>query len=206
MSAGDYNVPENPTAAKIVRTMRLINKPTTVKEISLKSKLAGQTVRNHLAVLVPENWVMISQYTATGGATYYQLVHGTGRAISVKYEDKFNTLSELLQKVVDKGYSKNPIQKNIELIIVGLFSMAANALNDDNPIPVRNTDLKALNNQGLITGQKIRELMALLDGIMGLSRLWDGNSLPKALIMEDPELDIEQVIDWIDRINQGFIE
>lgn len=177
-----------------------MNSPATIKMIEQHTKFSHQTIRNYIEKLMNLGQVRYHHSRISKGKAY-EITTGGKAGITIRINGEPKKLREVLERMAEIGrIPKDSTGKNLYGPIIQLFALAANALDDDNPIPVSNSEIKQLQYDMAQYRQEVINLLTTIDDMLNLDALWDATELPKILIMQDQMLTPEMVVSQLDRI------
>lgn len=195
-------LPSQPTQKAMVIAARSVNRPMTLKEIAFKAGLSYQGANNHIGALVESGWFVKLPNGDTGKGFLYSLSGGMGSSATLYVNGKYVSILELLEDTYQNGYPKNVFERALRKIIVQMYIFSIGAL-DNEPRPITNEMMKDLSLSFHKIVNRLSEILAFARAIESNSRLWDIQLLPKTLIMHDPDVRINDVIEMLKGISGG---
>ena len=199
-------MPLTPAQDNILKTMKVLDRPVTVKDIANHMSVTSQTVRNHMGELLRIGRVKYSEKYFQGTARIYVLADiGSTGANPISWKaGEMTTIREIFESLGAPGadFSPNSYWRNMEIIIVKLYQIGLAALDNDNPQMPNAMELREFRRvleQILESAGNVRS--AVMD-LLAFEELWQARDLPKVLILNDTKLDVERATDIIDRINK----
>lgn len=196
-------MPLHPTQTKILETLKLHDTAMTVKMLANELEVTGQTIRNHVGVLMRTGRIEIYSRGHVSGATAYVLTESGSININpITWSNgEMVSIRELFEQLAKpESWSKNPYWHNIQKIILKLYEMSIAATDDDNPQPVKQMELRELRKVLETIREQAQLVRESAGDLLNYDELWNPRELPKTLIVNDLKLDIEKARDIIDRI------
>jgi DNA-binding Lrp family transcriptional regulator len=189
------------TREAIIYLLKRENKPLSVTEMATKLNVSSQTVRNHIGPLQNQNKIQVHPRKLTNGISY-ELTTDVTSKVSVQWGAQVKSTKSLLVEWAENGLPKDSHLNGIARAIVSLYRLSVDALDDDNPEPIRNSELKEMINALAKISARVLMIQATAKSLLENDDLWDTKQLPKSLIMHDKEVTMEQIVSLLDRIRE----
>lgn len=189
---------------KIIRAMQRVAEPMTINMIAKEIDVSSQTVRNHLPKLESAGKVEMSRRRIDRAMTYIVSDPAARTSVPIVWVDgKQILLRDIFLGVGQNGYMRNTYWQQLQMVITQMYRLSLQALDDDNPQSVTLSEARSIRQKIVEIRASARQIMDTADDLLNLDDLFIPRELPKLLIMQDTELDLEKATDIIDRINEG---
>lgn len=187
---------------RILRAMKRLNRPVTVKNIANELNVSGQSVRNYLPRLMNAGRVEIYSKRMIEGASAYVLTDESSTNFNpITWTDgDMIPVREILMKLAQNGFAKNPYWQNVEMIIAKLYTHALNAVDDSNPQTVSALQLREYRVRLEKLRSHAKNLIEATTDLLDFDEIWNPRTLPGLLVINDTKLDVEKARDLLDRL------
>lgn len=178
------------TARQILLELEKSPEPLTKREISTNLGVVYQTVNNHFPMLIQRG--LIKEVGKIANAMKYTLGDETDSLPRITWKGSSTPIVKLLRTTVAEH--ELPNEKFSRDILIGLsqlYKWSADALDDDNPRPLKLEQTKKIQTTFARYRQIIQFIDQALKSLLDNGALWDPRDLPRKLIIDDPEMSPE---------------
>lgn len=189
------------TQDKILNTMKSEGGPITITRIAEKMNVTGQTVRNHIPKLERMGLIEIHR-RKIGNATAYIISDEHVGYIAITWKDGTDSsLRDVFLQLEATGFDPHPYWGSLQKVIARLYKDSLNALDDDNPVTPSVNELRNLRMGLTKIIEDTNYVAEACRELLNRSELWIPKELPKVLLMEDLDFDLERARDIIDKLD-----
>ncbi len=190
----------NETQEKIVRALKQNKVPMRIKEIAAEINVTGQTVRNHIDKPIKLGLIS-AYYKPINGAIAYIATNRPVHATMIHWQGDEKMIEDIVIKMAE-GEKVKAYYAPIRQLIFKMYALSARALDDDNPQPIKYSELKEIQMTLISTREIIRSQVKAIEDLLDIDDLWDPKELPVQLIMKSEFFTVEKVYDMIEKIGE----
>lgn len=191
------------TRARILQTLKIMDRPMTVKMIAKDMGVTDQTVRNHMPNLQNQGKVELWKRHIDGASAYVLSDSANATRYPITWmEGETNSLRDIFETLAKSGdMSRNPFWHNLQRVIIGLYRTAVMSVDDVNPQSPTLMELREMRNVVTQVRDMAGDVRQAANDLLDNEELWDPRKVTKALILNDQNLDIERARDFLDRLD-----